>query len=166
MTEPNQDQNMTDEAIYARAHELTKGYVRTYHQSLFWYLLKNCHVTSEMAEDALQDLWLHVFQQLKVRGREKMYKTFLYNKAYWICMALKIKGDRDNPFDLGGIDLRDYHELKDEEERTSSKMLAKDFEEGQSPSHYYKGIRRADAGQCAKARLKGLPARLAESTPL
>lgn len=145
MSEQSQVQSMTTEEVHARASQLLEGYIREYHQALFWYLLQNCHTTAEMAEDVLQHLWLHVFQQLTLKRKDQMYKSFLYNKAYWIFLELQKKENRADPF--RHIDLKDYDEVEKEHDDIGKKMLKSGHKRPQSESPYHQshqGIHRPE----------------------
>jgi len=142
MSEPSTAQSMTTEEVHARASQLLEGYIREYHQALFWYLRQNCRATAEMAEDVLQNLWLHVFQQLTLKRKDQMYKSFLYNKAYWIFLDLQTKGNLEDPF--SHIGFKSYDELEKEHEDIGREMLKSEYENSQLPSRYHKGAQRPE----------------------
>lgn len=117
----NSNQPVT-EADYEKAKELLLDYIDEHHETIFWYLRSTCHATKELAEDAMQNLWLHVFQQLSLKRADQMYRSYLYNKARWILSDLSSKTKREDPFDLSFIDLRDKDQLEMHEQAALDAM--------------------------------------------
>ena len=110
------------EADYEKAKELLLDYIDEHHETIFWYLQSTCHATKEQAEDAMQNLWLHVFQQLSLKRADKMYRSYLYNKARWVLSDLKCKAMREDPFDISSIDLRGKDQLEEHEQAALDAM--------------------------------------------
>lgn len=82
------------EADREKAKKLVDGYINDYHQKIYWYLVAIYGASEEVVEDAMQDLWLYVYRQLIFKRSDQMYKSFLYEKARYICIGILKKGNR------------------------------------------------------------------------
>lgn len=121
MCSSSEERHLT-EADYKAAQLHLESYINEHHESIYWYLRSSCHAKKELADDAMQNLWLYVFRQILFQRADKMYRSFLYNKAKWILLDLQSKLGREDPFDLSSIDLRGKDELEKHEHAAMEAM--------------------------------------------
>lgn len=137
------------ELTEADAMRLVESFIDEFHQMLFWYLRKNCHAPKEMAEDALQLLWLDIFQRLtrEVNRPKVMYKTYFFNKAKWIHLDIQRRVSQEDPMGITAFDLAGEDEHREQEEEAAKEMLKQRYEETQSPSNYSGSFRAEPSNQ-------------------
>lgn len=146
MSDTKADPPNVSEADYKEAEELIVHYIDEYHQTIFWHLVRSYGAREEIVEDVMQQLWLHVFQQLTLKRKDKMYKSYLFNKARWLCSDMLGKENRlvtTCPSYWSAMKTED--EVEEEREAAGNRMVMQQFEEDRSSADFITSSRYPEA---------------------
>lgn len=86
----------------------------------------------KIAEEVMQELWLHSMQQLALRGREQMYKTYLFWKARNICFDIYRRNNRYVPFGGSPYAMLPEDEAEEKNDAAINEMVTEQYKADQS----------------------------------
>jgi RNA polymerase sigma factor (sigma-70 family) len=120
------------EADHEKARELVSGYMDEYHQMIFWYVVRRCGAPVEIAEEAMQELWLYSMRQLTVGRREQMFKSYLFWKARNICFDIFRKNNRYVPFGGSPYSMLPEDEAEEKNDAAINEMVTEQYKADRS----------------------------------
>jgi RNA polymerase sigma factor (sigma-70 family) len=146
MSDPKADPVPVSEADYKKAEELIVEYIDEYDRTIYWHLVCTYGAREVIVQDVMQQLWLHVFQQLTLKRHDKMFKSYLFNKARWICSDLLAKDNRlIMPVASYWSAMKSEDEIEEEREAAGNKMVMQRFEEDRSSPDFITNSRYPEA---------------------